>query len=51
MAITAYSDLSAFGKIVYTRYQAGTVAIEQVTTLKTNGKITAEEFNYITGAA
>lgn len=43
--------MSAFARIVLSRYQAGTVTIEQVTTLKTNGKLTTDEFNYITGAA
>ena len=51
MAITDPSQMSAFARIVLSRYNAGTITIEQVTALKTNGKITTAEFNYITGAA
>lgn len=51
MTITNPSQMSAFARIVNTRYLAGTVTLEQVTTLKTSGKITPDEFEFITGAA
>lgn len=51
MTITNPSQMSAFARIVMSRYQAGTVTIEQVTTLKTSGKIAPGEFEFITGAA
>lgn len=49
--MTTISDLSAFARIVYSRYTAGTITIEQVTALKTSGKLTEIEFNFITGAS
>ncbi len=50
MTITDPSQMTAFARIVRTRYNAGTVTLAQVTTLKTDGKLTADEYEFITGA-
>lgn len=45
--ITSYSQLSSLGKIIYTRYRAKTITINQVNQFVTLGKITQEEADFI----
>ena len=49
MTISNYNDLSTFGKILYASYKAGKTAESTVTTAKTQGKITQDEYIFITG--
>lgn len=48
MTITSYSQLSSLGKIVYSRYKAGTMTALQVQSFVPL-KITQEEANFILG--
>ena len=47
--ITSYSELSALGKIIYTRYRAKTITATQVNQFVILGKITQDEANFILG--
>lgn len=44
-----YTELSAIGKIAYTRFKAGAITLNQLNQLVSGGKITIEELNFITG--
>jgi hypothetical protein len=46
-----YESLSTFGKILYASYKAGKTALATVQKALTMGKITLEEFNFITGVS
>lgn len=45
--ITSYSQLSSLGKIIYSRYRAGTVTAIQVSSFVTSGKISQDEADFI----
>ncbi len=47
--ITSYSQLSSLGKIIYARYRAKTITLNQVNQFVTLGKITQEEADFILG--
>jgi hypothetical protein len=47
--IESYSELSATAKVVYSRYQAGVFAEDDVAKLLTAGKITEQESEFIKG--
>ena len=49
MVITSYSQLSSLGKIIYSRYRAGTVTLAQVQQFVTLGRITQDEADFILG--
>lgn len=46
-----YESLSTFGKILYASYKAGKTALATVQKALNLGKITQEEFNFITGVS
>ena len=48
MVITSYSQLSSLGKIIYSRYRAGTITSAQVM-LFVPAKISQDEANFILG--
>ena len=47
MVITSYSQLSSLGKIIYSRYRAGTITSAQVQQFVTLGRITQDEADFI----
>ena len=47
MVVNSYSELSALGKIVYSRYRAGTITTAQVNQFVSLGKITQDEADFI----
>ena len=49
MTITSYAQLSSLGKIIYSRYRAGTITSAQVQQFVTLGRITQDEADFILG--
>ena len=49
MVVASYSHLSSLGKIIYSRYRAGTITSAQVQQFVTLGRINQDEANFILG--